>query len=474
MAADWGLSSAPYPYRYAWSSFFVYAVLYVLFTIVYFLSGGKNEYHQRWVYTVLYWGSRSSASSAGFLVGVIVFLIVPALGLLAYCAVFTRRSRWGGERFPWGRPACGPPARGAVVPRLLPLLAAHPSLRHLPGLAVFLLAAALGGATGSGTTSHRAGYWHYREDHSAARVPFISDMGVDWPGYFIFASLLSAGAAVTAAVFRLLYEGMDGLLARADAAQGVFVYPSDDPGRSQPPARHAELDAPLQAPEMWAGERAAPPLAGGPPLPRLLGCAATPRARHCCCCCCWQGLRQQGHSAYVVGMLSSFSLVVVGWASAGLAIEVHSLAAAMLFVGMYVHLCLFARIQAARVRIQAACAAQEEAAAAAGAARAATPRAESLSASAAWKALLGWAVPVLAILAIAITLLASGRYAVAVWSGYLSPVLEWGYAGVMGLYVLSLVWELGECAREAAVTMAAEEAAAAAVEKLEAGSACGG
>ena len=43
MALDALLSTAPYFFVYIWSSWVVYACIYVLFTIVYFFSRGTDE-----------------------------------------------------------------------------------------------------------------------------------------------------------------------------------------------------------------------------------------------------------------------------------------------------------------------------------------------------------------------------------------------------------------------------------------------
>ena len=43
MALDAVMSSAPYFFIYIWSSWVVYAIIYVLFTIAYFCAGGTDE-----------------------------------------------------------------------------------------------------------------------------------------------------------------------------------------------------------------------------------------------------------------------------------------------------------------------------------------------------------------------------------------------------------------------------------------------
>ena len=46
---------------------------------------------QPYVYAVVNWSTAPGAASAGVLTGIIVFVIVPLLGLLAYCLVSLRR-----------------------------------------------------------------------------------------------------------------------------------------------------------------------------------------------------------------------------------------------------------------------------------------------------------------------------------------------------------------------------------------------
>jgi hypothetical protein len=43
MAVDAALSCAPYFFVYVWSSWVVYAIIYVLFTITYYSLGGTDE-----------------------------------------------------------------------------------------------------------------------------------------------------------------------------------------------------------------------------------------------------------------------------------------------------------------------------------------------------------------------------------------------------------------------------------------------
>jgi hypothetical protein len=49
------------------------------------------------VYAVLDWSTAAGAASAGVLTGIIVFVVVPALGLLAYWLVLLRRTHWNDE-----------------------------------------------------------------------------------------------------------------------------------------------------------------------------------------------------------------------------------------------------------------------------------------------------------------------------------------------------------------------------------------
>ena len=450
------ISPAPFPARYLASAFFVYAGIYTLFTITYYKTGGLNELDQPWVYTVLYW---AQASSTGFLIGVIDFLIVPAVGLCCYAAVFTRRRGFGKESFPWSRPACFP-----VSPPLLLL----PRFKHrpnaaasLPIVATVLLAGALGGSTGVGlepsNSGRVGGYWTYRHDQAGAVVPFISDMAVDHPGYYIFAVLLTAGGGVLVAVFRLLYEAMDGALAEEDGAEGVFVYPpltSVDCGvdreKDQAMLAPAPCDPPAAPPPRPSPKLYAHPTS--PALSLLLCCVTRPKPRHCCFCC-WQGLRGQAHSAYICGTLAALALPVVGWCSAGIAIEVHSLAAALFFVCAYAHICLTARIQAARLR--AALSSSEKITNPSD--DVTTRRLAWLRRSALLKSFVAWFVPIGGLVSIGITELASVKEAGRVWGGFLSPIIEWSYCGIAGIATASLCWELREAVAVAVAAAAGGE-----------------
>jgi hypothetical protein len=125
------LSSAPYFFVYIWTSWLAYAIIYELFTITYSRAHGTDENGnvrggagcsrhdasmqlscfltrarasfcvllcslpssalQPYVYAVVNWSTATGAASAGVLTGIIVFIIVPLLGLLAYCLVSLRR-----------------------------------------------------------------------------------------------------------------------------------------------------------------------------------------------------------------------------------------------------------------------------------------------------------------------------------------------------------------------------------------------
>ena len=64
---------------------------------------------QPYIYAVINWGSKAGAASAGLLTGIIVFIVVPLLGLLAYWLVFLRRTRLAREPTEQGEPAQGAP-----------------------------------------------------------------------------------------------------------------------------------------------------------------------------------------------------------------------------------------------------------------------------------------------------------------------------------------------------------------------------
>jgi len=423
MALDALLSSSPFPAAYLLPAWLCFDVAYVFFTLAYALLGGTNEYGQPWVYSVLFWRSQSGALSAGFLCGVIVLLVFPAVALQAYCCVFARRRRLQREPFALAAPACFPPQDG---PRLiaLPYLRRYPLLRFLPLLAALLLSCGLAAATSLATTLHqRSGYWQTRERLQGSVIPFISDMAVNLPQYWVFACCLTAAGAVLLAALRMLYEGMDAGLAAVDAREGRFVYAL--PLRKEEEMRH--WPAAHEPPAVQAFASDEPSLATAPlPVSRVARCWRSPRWRYCCFCCS-QGFRGQAHSAYVCAVLFCLSLPLVSWCSAGLDIEVHGLAAAVLFVCAYFHIFLFARITAARARLS---------------------RERGAAQSARLKAALLLSVPLLLLPGTGVTLLASGRHWAAIWGNELSPMLEWAYAGVMGLYTLSLIHELGSLVRE--------------------------
>jgi hypothetical protein len=75
------------------------------------------------VYAVVNWRTAPGAASAGVLTGIIVFVIVPLLGLLAYCLVSLRRKHLddddGAEDTAGAAAAAGTPrggkARGGVI-----------------------------------------------------------------------------------------------------------------------------------------------------------------------------------------------------------------------------------------------------------------------------------------------------------------------------------------------------------------------
>ena len=393
---------------------------------------------------MLYWGSASGAASAGVLVGLIVFALVPALGLLSYWLVFLRRScqfQAEGTAWPWAPPACAPPPSG-VPQLLLPRLHAHRWLRWLPLGSVALLGATFSCTLPLTLTSPAAHYWRDRVRVNAAVVPYISDTGVDQPSWFVFAAGLSGGAVLLLLALRLLYEGMDPLLQQADQRGGIFVFDGDEE-RAQQECGEApaagEQGAPTAVPQPMERFSAAPvsaqhqppppPPPPPPPQPQPGCCRDAARWRHCCCCCA-QGLRQQGHSAYVCGSVACLCLPVLGWCSAGLQIAIHSVGAAATFLCIYIHMCLLARIQAARLALG-----RQHGEAALG-------LLPGDASSARLKAALAISVIPAATAALFVTLLASGSSASAVWNGWLAPLVEWAYTGLMALYVLSLCHEL--------------------------------
>ncbi len=391
---------------------------------------------------MLYYGTASSAAGAGLLAGIIVFVIVPLLGLLAYWLVFLRRARVTRERIGWGAPGCAPPA-GAVEPFVSAWLDRLPLLRWLPALGLFLLGATFCATTPITAILPNQTYWRARANWGAV-VPYISDTGANAPAYYIFAVGLTASAGVIWAALRLVYERMDPALAALDAAHGRYGRRGEVRcvcgGGGGSGAADTQLGAPDQAPELCTIVRDAQPRdqpanehaeaqEAAPAAARPCWCS-TGRWLHCCCCCT-QSMRQQGRTAYVTGVIACAGLPLLGFSGVTVQIYLHSLGAAATFGCMYLHLLLLARVQAARVQ-----AAARHGAAALGVTH-------GCRRSASVKAWCVWVVPVGVLLAFLVVLPASTPNAWAVWGNYLSPLLEWAYAGVLGVYTLSLCHETG-------------------------------
>ena len=88
MAADCALGSQPFTLRYGFG-LFPYGVVYISFTLIYFLAGGKNEWGQPWCYRPIYWGGGNGKAAAGLCFSVLL-LLVPALILLSWGCVRLR------------------------------------------------------------------------------------------------------------------------------------------------------------------------------------------------------------------------------------------------------------------------------------------------------------------------------------------------------------------------------------------------
>ncbi len=387
---------------------------------------------------MIYWGSAPGAASAGLLTGIIVFVLVPLLGLLAYILVFLRRTRCAGETLPHGAPGCAPPA-GAVAPILLRCARALPALRLLPLFGLSTLGATFTASTPMTVLLQSQEYWRNRATYTGAVVPFISDTGADDPSWFVFACGLCASAALLLAAFRLVYERMDPVLAALDAAQGRYGRQGeallcgcdDGDSKSRDAAPAGELQAPQQAPGMAAEDADAAadaPTADGAAAFKPCWCSSG-RYLHCCCCCA-QSLRQQGRAAYICAAAACAGLPLLGWSSVRVQVFVHSLGATATFLCVFLHMALLARLAAARVN-----------AAARGVGGITITAADARSARV--KAACLWAVPIGALLAFLIVLPACGARAGEIWSAYLAAVLEWAYAGVLAVYTLSLCHEAG-------------------------------
>ena len=409
--------------------------------------------HQPYIYAVIYWGSTSGAAGAGLLTGLIVFVLVPLLGLLSYWLVFLRRARLAREPFAPTIPACAPPD-GSAASALGRLADRHPMLRVLPLLAALIIGASFAASTPMTALLPGHYYWQARVSGTGAVVPYISDTGANRPSYWPFSAGLTAGGLLLFAGMRLVYERMDPHLAALDAVHGRYgpqgellavwderaaacaiaeddccaaPTPEEDMARADGgggEARGARLAA-------EAYERpSAPTRPSAPEEPPLLQpCwCSTGRWRHCCCVCCSQSLRQQGRSAFIITVPICLGMPLLGWCSVVYQVFVHSFGAAAVFACAYLHLALQARLAAARI---------------AAAARGGPPVTAWDARSAYVKAVLTWLVPFTAAGVFIVIIPACGASAGAIWNAYLAPLFEWYYAGNLFIYLASLVHEAG-------------------------------
>lgn len=407
---------------------------------------------QPYIYAVIYWGSASGASGAGVLTGLIVFFLVPLLGLLAYWLVFLRRSRLAHEGIAAGVPACAPPA-GSVATALGRLADRLPLLHLLPLLGALTLCATFGASTPLTVVLPEQTYWQFRVNGTGAVVPYISDTGANRPAYWAFSAGVTLGALLLQAGFRLVYERMDPHLAALDDVNGRYGRqgelldweepPCDDDDApaagccTAPPVEEdmargsgGLVELPTVYDRGWqlAAYASVPPsLPQGPPLLQPCWCSAG-RWRHMCCCCCSQSLRQQGRSAWVCTLPLCAGMPLLGWCSVDIQVLVHSFGAAAVFGCAYVHLALLARLASARV---------------AGAAVGGPSVTRADARSAVFKAVVTWLVPAPAAVMVFIVLPACGGSANRIWNAFLAPLFEWLYAGLLGLYFASLCHEAG-------------------------------
>lgn len=80
--AAW-LVSTPYYFRYVWSGFFMYGVVYALWMITFIQVGGR-VYHEPYIYSIFNFSTHAGVVGGGILLAILVFIIVPCLGLLTY------------------------------------------------------------------------------------------------------------------------------------------------------------------------------------------------------------------------------------------------------------------------------------------------------------------------------------------------------------------------------------------------------
>ena len=79
---DTWLSCAPAPLAYA-ALLWPYGCAYLIFTLVYFVAGGLNEWGQPWIYIPIYWGA-PDAWKGGLLAAAVLLFVVPLLSCAAW------------------------------------------------------------------------------------------------------------------------------------------------------------------------------------------------------------------------------------------------------------------------------------------------------------------------------------------------------------------------------------------------------
>ena len=75
--ADTWLSCVPAPLAYC-ALLWPYGLSYLLFTLIYWVAGGLNEWGQPWVYIPIYWGA-PDAWKGGVLSAAVLLIVVPLL-----------------------------------------------------------------------------------------------------------------------------------------------------------------------------------------------------------------------------------------------------------------------------------------------------------------------------------------------------------------------------------------------------------
>jgi len=418
MALDALVSDAPFPFLYVWTGWVPYAFVYVLFTITFSQLGGRDAFGNPYVYNVLAWGTAAGAASAGILAGVIVLVVVPLLGLCCFCVLFHRRKQLTAQPVPPSVPGCAPPA-GPATSFISRAADALPMLRLLPVLGILVVGATLAASTPLMLIIKSQTYWRGRQSRGAI-VPYISDSGSGFPSYPVFAAGLTLSAGILLAVFRLVYERMDPHLAAIDTAGGRF----GRRGQLLSQGGKAPLAAPLQQPQMRAEVELLKPAT----LSARVTCLH-------CCCCCTQSLRQQGRAAYIMGAASSAGLPLLGWVNVHYNWYIHSLGAATTFLCIYLHIIQLARLSRAKA-----------------AAVEIFPQLLPIRgsrANARLKTALVAAPPLL-VAAVVAVYIAWGPLRGALFNAYLAPLLEWAYAGVLAVYIVSLTHETSLGTRTAA------------------------